>query len=80
MGVKAHGELKNVKSKKIKNIYFIDKMAKNLVKLVSRCFILFVCFSFNFNVNCWESYELDLFDLVEEINQNFYEFLGVSKV
>ncbi len=31
-------------------------------------------------VNCWESYELDLFDLVEEINQNFYEYFDVSPV
>ena len=30
--------------------------------------------------HCWESYELDLFDLVEEIGQNFYEFLGISQV
>jgi len=29
--------------------------------------------------HCWESYELDLFDLVEEIGQNFYEFLGISQ-
>ena len=29
----------------------------------------------------WEAYELDLFDLVEEIglSTNFYEFLGVEK-
>ena len=32
--------------------------------------------------NCWESYELDLFDLVEEIGteQNFYEVFDVSRV
>lgn len=29
-------------------------------------------------VECWESYEMDLFDLVEDINQNFYEFFGLS--
>jgi hypothetical protein len=29
----------------------------------------------------WESYELDLFDLVEELglSNNFYDFLGVEK-
>ena len=31
-------------------------------------------------INCWESYELDLFDLVEEVGQNFYEFFGISQV
>lgn len=53
-------------------------LANNLVNLFSRCFIFFACFSFCFRVNCWESYELDLFDLVEEVNQNFYEFMGIS--
>jgi hypothetical protein len=28
----------------------------------------------------WESYELDLFDLVEEVNQNFYEFFEIQQV
>jgi hypothetical protein len=29
----------------------------------------------------WENYELDLFDLVEELglNTNFYDFMGVDK-
>ena len=31
-------------------------------------------------INCWESYELDLFDLVEEVGQNFYEFFGINQV
>jgi hypothetical protein len=30
--------------------------------------------------NCWESYELDLFDLVEEIGENFYNVFGLPKV
>ena len=32
-------------------------------------------------IRSWESYELDLFDLVEElgVNTNFYDFLGVEK-
>ena len=28
----------------------------------------------------WDNEELELFDLVEEINENFYEVLGVAKV
>ncbi|KAG8431320.1 hypothetical protein GDO86_019064 [Hymenochirus boettgeri] len=28
----------------------------------------------------WDSGDLELFDLVEEIQQNFYEFLGVEQV
>ena len=31
-------------------------------------------------VECWESYEMDLFDLVEELNQNFYDYFGISEV
>ena len=30
--------------------------------------------------NCWESYELDLFDLIEEVGENFYDVFGVSPV
>lgn len=31
------------------------------------------------SVQCWENYELDLFDLVEEVGQNFYEYFGVKQ-
>lgn len=30
--------------------------------------------------NAWDSDEMELFDLVEEVNTNFYELLGVSEV
>lgn len=30
--------------------------------------------------NCWESFELDLFDLIEEVGQNFYDVFGISQV
>ena len=44
-------------------------------------FLFFIVYLENVaQINCWESYELDLFDLVEEVNQNFYEFFGVSQV
>jgi len=32
------------------------------------------------NVVGWNSEDLELFDLVEEVNQNFYDVLGVSQV
>ena len=32
------------------------------------------------SVICWDNEELELFDLVEEINENFYDVLGVAKV
>ncbi|CAF0707013.1 unnamed protein product [Brachionus calyciflorus] len=51
-----------------------------LAHCFSNIFVFYVFFSsFSIVVNCWESYELDLFDLVEEVNQNFYEFFGVSQ-
>lgn len=31
-------------------------------------------------VRAWESADLELFDLVEEVQLNFYEFLGVQQV
>ena len=31
-------------------------------------------------VQGWDSIDLELFDLVEEIKENFYDVLGVSKV
>lgn len=30
--------------------------------------------------HCWDSEELEMFDLVEEVNQNFYEVMGISQV
>lgn len=31
-------------------------------------------------VSAWDSGELQMFDLVEEVKENFYDFLGVSHV
>lgn len=31
-------------------------------------------------VHGWDTEELEIFDLVEEINKNFYEFMGISQV
>lgn len=30
--------------------------------------------------HCWDSEEMELFDLVEEVGENFYEVLGISQV
>ena len=32
------------------------------------------------NVQAWDNEELEIFDLVEEINLNFYQILGVNQV
>lgn len=47
--------------------------------------ILFVTFGIFFlNVfkfsYAWDNDELEVFDVVEEVNQNFYEVLGVTQV
>jgi len=42
-------------------------------------FLIFI-FLTQGNVFCWDTDDLELFDLVEEVNQNFYELLGVSNV
>lgn len=31
-------------------------------------------------VQCWDSEEMEIFDLVEEVNTNFYTLLGVAEV
>lgn len=31
-------------------------------------------------VHCWDNEELEIFDLVEEVNTNFYTLLGVPEV
>jgi DnaJ family protein C protein 1 len=31
-------------------------------------------------VQCWDNDELEIFDMVEEVNTNFYTLLGVSEV
>lgn len=31
-------------------------------------------------INAWDNDELEVFDVVEEVNQNFYEILGVPQV
>lgn len=44
-------------------------------------FILIVSVLFGYNgVHSWDNEELELFDLVEEINENFYKLLGVEEV
>ncbi|KAK3603174.1 hypothetical protein CHS0354_043007 [Potamilus streckersoni] len=43
---------------------------------LSTCLILIFLCRQSFS---WDTDELELFDLVEEINQNFYEFLGVGQ-
>jgi len=32
------------------------------------------------SVQCWDNEELEIFDLVEEVNTNFYTLLGVPEV
>lgn len=40
-----------------------------------------LCFLDVFRSSCaWDNDELEVFDVVEEINQNFYDVLGVTQV
>ncbi|XP_013788968.1 dnaJ homolog subfamily C member 1-like, partial [Limulus polyphemus] len=42
--------------------------------------ILFLFVTIKINVTCgWDTEDLELFDLVEEVNQNFYEVLGLEQ-
>lgn len=42
--------------------------------------IVFVLLANTCDVFAWDSEELEVFDVVEEVNQNFYEFLNISQV
>lgn len=40
-----------------------------------------LCFLDAFRSSCaWDNDELEVFDVVEEVNQNFYDVLGVTQV
>lgn len=39
--------------------------------------ILLICFNLT---NAWDNDDLEIFDLVEEIKDNFYEVLGINQV
>lgn len=41
---------------------------------------VFVLFSLIWAVKAWDDGDLEVFDVVEEVNQNFYELLGVGQV
>jgi hypothetical protein len=45
-------------------------------------FFLIALFIFTIpnNIKCWESFEPDLFDLVEEVGKNFYDYFEISQV
>lgn len=51
-------------------------MALNLIHV---CVFIVVVAVSSYPVNCWDSEELELFDLVEEVNQNFYTLLEVKQ-
>ncbi len=42
--------------------------------------VLLIGFINVFQIICDESFEYDLFDLVEEVGQSFYEVFGIDKV
>lgn len=39
--------------------------------------ILFILF---IDVRCWDQDQLDVFDVVEEVNQNFYQLMNIPQV
>lgn len=45
--------------------------------LIFRLLYFFNIYQFT---NAWDNEELEVFDVVEEVNQNFYEVLGVPQV
>lgn len=41
---------------------------------------VFVLFTLMLCARAWDDDDLEVFDVVEEVNQNFYELLGVTQV
>lgn len=41
--------------------------------------MIFVIWNFTF-IYAWDSEQLEVFDVVDEVKQNFYELLNISKV
>lgn len=60
------------------NIYtqHIKKMRVSLL-LIFRILYFFNIYGI---ISAWDNDELEVFDVVEEVNQNFYEILGVPQV
>lgn len=44
-----------------------------------RSYIL-LFFTLILGVSAWDDDDLEIFDVVEEVNQNFYELMGVAQV
>ncbi|XP_002412691.4 dnaJ homolog subfamily C member 1 [Ixodes scapularis] len=42
-------------------------------------YVIFATFLFYGSVSAWTQEDLELFDVVEDVNENFYSFLGLSK-
>ena len=43
--------------------------------------VLFLLLTSSFiPAGCWDSEDFELFDLVEEVGENFYDYFGVSQV
>ena len=52
-------------------------MPESCIFLCLKCIIVLLL---AINVLGWNNEDLELFDLVEEVNQNFYDVLGVTPV
>lgn len=50
------------------------------MKFILKIFSLLLLLSICKHTFAWDNEELEVFDVVEEVNQNFYELLGVPRV
>lgn len=50
-----------------------------VVNLKMRCVIILLC-TLILSAAAWDDDDLEVFDAVDEVNQNFYELLGVTQV
>ncbi|XP_016998271.2 uncharacterized protein F54F2.9 [Drosophila takahashii] len=50
-----------------------------MTRLDSLCMLLLLLLGALGGARAWHSEELEIFDLVEEVNRNFYEFMGINQ-
>ena len=64
------------------NFHEISKMAAVSEQswISTRIFLILVILSKSAKVHGWDSIDLELFDLVEEVKDNFYGVLGLKQV
>lgn len=61
------------------NFFIINLQSREMIYIQKCLALVGICLLLPLATECWKDYEMDLFDLVEEVGMNFYELYGISK-